>query len=179
MAKATAVVFCDLCGKGVNVLVGQSIFRCKACGGTICEGCSQKCINCGKVVCRHCLSSEKTCSISCTNVVINKRLQEEKQAEQRLQAWRAQRRVEDAEEARAKIRSQLGHNSSLLRKSALGIGAFVFWYLFTGLKFEIFSILIVIVFGISVLALIVNLIERASLNNRLAEEQRIIDNQGR
>ena len=46
-----AVVFCEKCGKGINLLAGETVYVCNSCKKKICDGCSEKCVICDKYVC--------------------------------------------------------------------------------------------------------------------------------
>lgn len=39
---AEIVIFCDVCGTGINLLVGDKVALCKKCGKKVCAGCAEK-----------------------------------------------------------------------------------------------------------------------------------------
>lgn len=46
-----AVVFCELCGKGINPLAGETVYICNSCKKKACKECSSRCGLCKKYVC--------------------------------------------------------------------------------------------------------------------------------
>ena len=47
-----AVVFCERCGKGINLLAGETVYTCNVCKKKVCKECSERCIICDKYVCK-------------------------------------------------------------------------------------------------------------------------------
>lgn len=68
-----SVVYCEACGRGVNLLQNESIFKCSGCGKQICSSCTGRscvkksdgsgssesidilCAGCGRVFCASCV----------------------------------------------------------------------------------------------------------------------------
>lgn len=56
---AEAVVFCDNCGGGINLVTGQQIFKCQKCGEVVCSNCIKNCEHTSKNLCLKCYNSRE------------------------------------------------------------------------------------------------------------------------
>ena len=46
-----AVIFCERCGKGINLLAGETVYMCNSCKKNACKECTVKCVKCGRYIC--------------------------------------------------------------------------------------------------------------------------------
>jgi hypothetical protein len=66
---AEIVVFCDVCGTGINLIVGDRISLCKKCGKRVCKDCTEKAAREPQCYCAACVAACSKCG--------EKRLREE------------------------------------------------------------------------------------------------------
>ncbi len=58
---AEIVIFCDVCGTGINLLVGDKVSLCKKCGKKVCASCLQKEANEPQCYCSGCVGKCCAC----------------------------------------------------------------------------------------------------------------------
>jgi hypothetical protein len=60
---AEIVVFCDVCGTGINLLVGDKVALCKKCGKKVCAGCAEKEGAAPQCYCSECVAKCCSCGV--------------------------------------------------------------------------------------------------------------------
>lgn len=56
---ADAVIFCDKCAAGINIVAGEKPSKCQNCGAIVCHECIKECHHCGKNYCKDCFDGAK------------------------------------------------------------------------------------------------------------------------